>query len=458
MTALAPAPASFDEDRIDRFGFGQNWLDYQTSINQARLITAREDIELWLGQKSLSDCRVLDIGSGSGIHSYCMHAMGAKELVSFDYDENSVAATREFHEKAGRPASWTVMRGSVLDREFMASLGTFDLVYSWGVLHHTGQMWAAIANAAARVQPGGRFFISIYAKGPQFAADLRLKQRYHNASLSGKRRMEFEWILEQYQHRTRNGVAPEGWWTDSCERGMDPYYDLVDWLGGLPYEVATVPELTQALRGLGLETRRTRECPSDGGCHILVAQRTSMQAIPGSPAAGSEASVVRTSWAPIAPVIWIGAFDTADGPERVVPLARSLPQIAFVMVARGFSELDADTRNSLERVAPNLRIVDHPGAMSDIAVLARHAGVLLHTGDAGPSPEWLAMAGTAGVPVLSLNEDSHATISTAGLGMVGAGDLQVLARSLGTLKHDSAAYSRASLAVVSWYANQYSRA
>ncbi len=454
MTTFAPAPAAFDEDRIDRFGFGQNWLDYQTSINQARLITAREDIELWLGQKSLSDCRVLDIGSGSGIHSYCMHAMGARELVSFDYDANSVAATREFHEKAGKPSSWKVIRGSVLDSEFMASLGTFDLVYSWGVLHHTGQMWQAIANAAARVERGGRFFISIYAKGPQFAADLRLKQRYHNASLSGKRRIEFEWIVQQYEHRVRNGLPPEGWWTESCERGMDPYYDLVDWLGGLPYEVATMPELTQALRGMGLETRRTRECPADGGCHILVAERTSMQAIATSPSANPAAAIVRNSWPQVAPVIWIGAFDSADGPERIVPIARSLPQIAFVMVAKGFSELDAATRNSLERVAPNLRIVDHPGAASDIDVLARHAGVLLHTGDAGPSPEWLAMAGVAGVPVVSLHADRHGTINEAGLGMVGAGDLQAVANALASLQRDSTAYSRVSLALVSWSANR----
>lgn len=455
MTTLALAPTSFDEDRIDRFGFGRNWLDYQTSIDQQRLITARDDIELWLGTKSLSDCRVLDIGSGSGIHSYCMHAMGARELVSFDYDQNSVAATTEFHEKAGKPDSWTVMQGSVLDEAFMASLGTFDLVYSWGVLHHTGQMWQAISNAAARVQPGGRLFISIYAKGPQYPADLKLKQRYHHASLSGKRRMEFEWIHAQYEARARSGESPAGWWTENCERGMDPYYDLVDWLGGLPYEVATVPELTQALLGMGLETLRARECPSDGGCHILVLKRPSMTSGVEQSSAGDNFARVRSSWPAIAPVIWIGAFDGADGPERVVPIARSLPGIAFLMVARGFSQLDAETRGRLERVAPNLRIVDHPNAASDIDVLARHAGILLHTGDAGPSSEWLAVAGAVGVPVVSLHHDTHRAISTAGLGSVGDGDLNAVGNALVTMQRDWAVYSRASLSLVSWNANRH---
>ena len=255
MTATATQPAAFDEAGIDRFGFGRNWLNYQTSIDPARLQAAGADIEMWLGTQSLRGLRVLDIGSGSGVHSYCMHAMGAASLVSFDYDADSVEATRALHADAGAPSSWIVMQGSVLDAEFMASLGTFDLVYSWGVLHHTGSMWQAITNAAARVKEDGTFFISIYAKGPRFDSDLALKQRYHNASLSGKRRMEFEWIADRYRERTAQRLVPDAWWTQGLERGMDPYFDLVDWLGGLPYEVATVDELITHLYTQGVATR-----------------------------------------------------------------------------------------------------------------------------------------------------------------------------------------------------------
>ena len=104
--------------------------------------------------------------------------------------------------------------------------------------------------------------------------------------------------------------------------------------------------------------------------------------------------------------------------------------------------------------ATNLRIVEHPGAASDIDILAQHAGVLLHTGDAGPSPEWLAMAGAAGVPVVSLHADSRGMINDSGLGMVGAGDVQAVANALGSLQRDAAAYARASLALVSWYASR----
>ena len=81
-------------------------------------------------------------------------------VTSFDYDPQSVACTRELRRRYfPDDAAWTVTEGSVLDRAFVDGLGTFDIVYSWGVLHHTGAMWDAIGLAAERVAPGGQFFI-----------------------------------------------------------------------------------------------------------------------------------------------------------------------------------------------------------------------------------------------------------------------------------------------------------
>ena len=445
MTALPLPQAPFDEHAVDRFGFGRNWLDYQTSIDKERILGARRDIEQWLGTTSLAGLRVLDIGSGSGLHSFCMHAMGARELVSFDYDTDSVTATREFHSRAGAPASWTVTQGSVLDTDFLESLGTFDLVYSWGVLHHTGQMWQAIANAMTRVKQDGMFFISIYSKGPAFAADLDLKQRYHRASLSGKRKMEFDWIRGQYEQRARSGQVPEGWWSEGRERGMDAYYDLVDWLGGLPYEVATVPELVSVLRAAGLETLRFRECAGDGGCHILVGRRQSFEAL-------APRAVSRAVWPFGAPVVWVGAFDPADAPERVVPLARGLPHLAFVVLAANYAQLDVDTRQKLETLAPNLCVLDRPAEGAQLMSLVGTAAVLLHTADHGPSPEWMSMAATVGAPVVTVRHDAEGAIRGAGLGVVGDGDLNVVGNALATLRTDPAQYARLSQAVVTWSA------
>jgi|GEM_PF-226915 len=449
MTATAPLTGTFDEAGIDRFGFGRNWLNYQTSIDPTRMTLARHDIEQWLGTTSLHGLRVLDIGSGSGLHSYCLHAMGASTLVSFDYDTDSVQATQELHRQAGAPASWRVTQGSVLDATFMASLGRFDLVYSWGVLHHTGRMWQAISSAAERVARDGRFFISIYAKGPNFPADLALKQRYHDASLSKKRRMEFEWITAQYGQRARHGLKPEGWWTQGCERGMDPYFDLVDWLGGLPYEVATVPELTSRLRTLGIVTRRAREC-GDGGCHILVGERTSETALPSPWPDEAPMGKVRVEWSAAAPVLWVGALDASDAPDRVVVLAQQAPRVSFIMLAAGFAQLDTEMQRRLAAAAPNLRIIERPSDPTAIGQLLTLAGAVLSTADVGPSRALLELSAAAGVPAVSLHDTADGCIGSTGMGATGGGDLQALATALVTLHQSPMQYSRASLAGIVW--------
>lgn len=449
MTAAASLPTTFDEASVDRFGFGRNWLDYQTSIDPARMASARQDIEQWLGTTSLQGLRVLDIGSGSGLHSFCLHAMGASTLVSFDYDTDSVEATQALHREAGAPASWRVTQGSVLDADFIASLGTFDLVYSWGVLHHTGRMWQAISNAARCVTPGGRFFISIYAQGPNYPTDLALKQRYHDASLSGKRRMEFEWITAQYAQRARAGLAPEGWWTQGCERGMDPYFDLVDWLGGLPYEVASVPDLIAHLRTLGLATQRVREC-GDGGCHILVATRHSATALGIITPEEADVRRVRVEWNAGAPVLWVGALDAADGPDRVVALAQQAPRASFIMLAEGFNSLDAETQRRLATAVPNLRLVERPTDPTAIDQLIRIAGAMLCTGDAGPSRMLLERSARAGVPMVTLHDTGDVMVATAGIGVTGHGDLQRLGQELVSLQQSPMRYSRTSLAAIVW--------
>jgi 2-polyprenyl-3-methyl-5-hydroxy-6-metoxy-1,4-benzoquinol methylase len=444
---LAP---EFDEHRVDRFGFGANWLDYQTSVTDARLAAARADLEAWLGTRSLAGKRVLDIGSGSGVHSLCLHAMGATELVSFDFDAESVEATARLHASAGAPASWTVRRGSVLDAAFISSLGTFDLVYSWGVLHHTGQMRQAIAHACRCVNVGGQLFISIYAKGPNYAADLALKQRYHAASLSGKRRMEFEWITERYALRRAAGQVPDDWWTEGRERGMDSYCDLVDWLGGLPYEVATADELITQLRASGIETRRLRECPGDGGCHILVGARVSDTALPAPVGSETQVRRVRAEWPSRAPVLWVGALDPTHGPERVVELAYSLPHVGFVMVSEGHDALDSQTRDRLSRLAPNLHLMQVPADGMELRAMVQRAGVVLHTAACGPSTAWIAEVAALGVPMFSLHDDDHGTLAAQRCGAMTDGDLALLAARLDDCRTNAIMYAKASLAGIVW--------
>ena len=250
------------------FSFGENWRDYLKTVTETEIEAAVDDIRLWLSDADIQGKAVLDAGSGSGIHSLSFHRLGAASICSFDLDPHSVMATKSLWEQAGRPDNWHVQQGSVLDRDFIRQLGNFDVVYSWGVLHHTGQMWHAIENAASLVKPGGVFFISIYAKGGRYEKDLRLKQAYNAASESGKQWMVRKFILKRMWKRARRFKNPLRWHGDSV-RGMNPHHDLIDWLGGLPYEVASVDEIVQFGMRHGFALERIRVA-TEGACSVYV--------------------------------------------------------------------------------------------------------------------------------------------------------------------------------------------
>lgn len=250
------------------FSFGANWKDYVGRISEAEIDGAMADIEDWLGRRAVAGKTVLDVGSGSGIHSLAFHRMGARRIVSFDYDRLSVEATRTLWEKEGRPGNRTVSRGSVLDDEFVRTLGRFDVVYAWGVLHATGDLWRAVEQCCAMVERGGTLWISVYAKGPEYARDLAMKERFNAASVLGKRWTLWSKIARMMLSRARHRRNPFGW-NENRARGMNVYHDLVDWLGGLPYEVANADEIERFCKKHGFVSTR-KKVMSEGSCSIYV--------------------------------------------------------------------------------------------------------------------------------------------------------------------------------------------
>ena len=250
------------------FSFGENWQDFVGTVSEAEILSARSDIEEWLGGSFVSGKRIVDIGSGSGIHSYCFYLLDAASLVSFDYDPKSVEATKSFRRKAEEPENWRVCHGSILDKDFLQSIGQFDVVYSWGVLHHTGSMWEAIENSFKLVAPDGKIWISLYAKGPRYLSDLALKKKYNAAGSLGKKLMVWRWIARLMLSRLRHFKNPLGW-NRKVGRGMNVYNDIIDWLGGLPYEVASEDEVVTFAREHNFVLEKIKVAP-EGGCSKYV--------------------------------------------------------------------------------------------------------------------------------------------------------------------------------------------
>jgi len=148
-------------ERKTHFEFGENWKSYAKTIDQRRIDSAIEGVKK-LFPDGLVGKTFLDIGCGSGLHSLAALSLGAASVAAVDIDENSVSTTQELLTRYAPGLKWTAKVISILDAS-PETLGKFDVVYSWGVLHHTGDMWRAIERATQFVHSGGRFAIAIYS-------------------------------------------------------------------------------------------------------------------------------------------------------------------------------------------------------------------------------------------------------------------------------------------------------
>ncbi len=247
------------EERL-RFGFGENWSEYVAkNLDAERVEAARAHLLAFLQLDDLTGKTFLDVGCGSGIHSLAALRSGASRVVGFDYDPDSVRTSQLVHRWAGASGEWSVEQGDVLDRAYVESLPKADVVYAWGVLHHTGKMWRAIETASSRMRDDGVFYLALYTADvyhfPTAEHWLGVKRLYNRSGPLGKRLLEAAYVA-------CFSLPSELWsWRYPLQRlrrrrsrGMSFYTDVKDWLGGWPMEFARIAEVKDFARDeLGLE-------------------------------------------------------------------------------------------------------------------------------------------------------------------------------------------------------------
>ena len=265
-----------------RFEFGRNWARFLELLNDDRVRAAEESLLDMLGRKSLAGLRFLDAGSGSGLFSLAARCLGA-DVHSFDYDPHSVACTRELRRRYfpgcvdNADPHWKVDEASVLDPSYLASIGTFDVVYSWGVLHHTGAMWQALGNVAPLVKDGGQLFIAIYNdQGTASRRWLRVKRLYNKYPLLRYPLLGLStWVL-WWRRWVKDFLRLRpfaSWREEQAGRGMTLWLDMVDWVGGYPFEVAKPEQLFDFYLQRGFTLRRMITCSGSLGCIQLVLRK-----------------------------------------------------------------------------------------------------------------------------------------------------------------------------------------
>lgn len=235
------------ENQTNKFSFGKNWRRFLSCVNDQRLATAQGSMAEFMGAENIKGKTFIDIGCGSGIFSRSAFKLGALSVTSFDVDPFSVECCRYVWDKEGRPANWTVQEASILNDDFVNSLSKFQIVYSWGVLHHTGNMWKAISNAAKLVADGGYYYIAIYNKTNGLFGSKNwttLKKIYNTVPAIGKRLMEGAYVAAYFIGNLLSLKNPFRKIKEfKAKRGMNWFIDVVDWLGGYPYEAATTEEI-----------------------------------------------------------------------------------------------------------------------------------------------------------------------------------------------------------------------
>ncbi len=255
------------------FDFGSNWKRFATyQLTTARVEDAFSTFQQLTDGIDLESASVLDVGFGQGLSALCAARLGAN-VVCLDLDSECAEAlelTSRFFAPEVRQRL-KVEIGSIVSDSMLRTLernqpGGYDVVHSWGVLHHTGQLEQAFANCVSLVRPGGFLIVAIYNHHWSSRAWVHIKRMYCRLPSLGQKMLVALFVPVIFSAKllaTRKNPLRK-------DRGMDFIVDIVDWVGGYPYEYASVKEICELGAARGLYPLRVNPAEVPTGCNEFV--------------------------------------------------------------------------------------------------------------------------------------------------------------------------------------------
>ncbi len=269
---------SYQKER--HFSFGKNWKKFLKTVNERRITEAKKSlVNSFSGEEKIINKTFIDVGCGSGLFSLAASLIGVKSLVSVDVDEYSIECAKYLRKKY-EGNNWTIENASALDSKLVEKFGRFDIVYSWGVLHHTGNMWLAINNVSKLVNENGLFCIAIYNNNQKYKFEgtstfwLKIKSFYNRTNWFNKLIAYWFYTVYLLLGITMTGNNPIKYIKNyHTIRGMNFFTDIKDWLGGYPYEFASANKIIEHVEGRGFKLKNNKLARSIGCNEFLFEKK-----------------------------------------------------------------------------------------------------------------------------------------------------------------------------------------
>lgn len=259
----------YNKEDEGHFKFGENWMDFSRALDEKRIEEAKASLLEYVTADKIQGKSFMDFGCGSGLFSIAAARLGAWPVTGVDLDPDSINTTRMNNEKWLPGKTIQLEHISVLNDPAMEALPMVDFGYAWGSLHQTGAMRRAIHNCASKVKPGGTFVIAIYNRHWTSPLWQPIKKLYVN---SGK-------LLQNLLVAILTPVIiiAKTLYTGKdpyrFRRGMDMKHNIIDWVGGYPYEYASVAEMKAILEENGLTVDKVIPSHVPTGCNEFVCTR-----------------------------------------------------------------------------------------------------------------------------------------------------------------------------------------